>query len=149
MNRFRLNRARAAENTAYVVAANQGASLEHYPPFSWPGGSMVVDYDGRILAQADPGPGEKIVVAPIDIDALRREFEAPEAPFVIATIGFGGWDMAGNAKTVADAQLAVGQVLLVFVQQVLQTPPVIPVNLFVVKPACEAALRAVLQISAP
>lgn len=67
------NRARAAENTAYVVASNQGAELANYPPFSWPGGSMVVDYDGRILAQADPGPGEKVVVAPIDLDALRYE----------------------------------------------------------------------------
>src|SRR5712671_4706489 len=67
------NRARAAENTAYVVAANQGAQLKNYPPFSWPGGSMVVDYDGRILAQADPGPGEKVVVGPIDIAALRAE----------------------------------------------------------------------------
>ena len=67
------NRARAAENTAYVVACNQGASLEHYPPFSWPGGSMVVDYDGRILASADPGPGERVVVAPIDLAALRSE----------------------------------------------------------------------------
>ncbi len=68
------NRARAAENTAYVVAANQGASLAAYPPFSWPGGSMVVDYDGRVLAQADAGPGEKIVVGgPIDIDLLRAE----------------------------------------------------------------------------
>lgn len=69
------NRARAAENTAYVVAANQGASMAHYPPFSWPGGSMVVDYDGRILAQADAGPGEKVVVAPIDLAALRHERE--------------------------------------------------------------------------
>jgi predicted amidohydrolase len=60
---------------AYVVAANQGASAKHYPPFSWPGGSMVVDYDGRILAQADPGPGEKIVVAPVDVAALRAERE--------------------------------------------------------------------------
>ena len=67
------NRARAAENTAYVVAANQGASLANYAPFSWPGGSMVVDYDGRVLAQADAGPGEKIVVAPISIDTLRTE----------------------------------------------------------------------------
>jgi predicted amidohydrolase len=67
------NRARAAENTAYVVAVNQGARMEHYPPFSWPGGSMVVDYDGRILAQADPGPGEKVVVAPIDLGLLRTE----------------------------------------------------------------------------
>jgi len=68
-----VNRCRALENTAFVVAANQGASLRHYPPYSWPGGSMVVDYDGRLLAQASPGPGERIVVAPIDITALRHE----------------------------------------------------------------------------
>jgi predicted amidohydrolase len=68
-----VNRCRALENVAYVVAANQAASLAHYPPFSWPGGSMVVDYDGRLLAQADPGPGEKIVVATIDVGALRHE----------------------------------------------------------------------------
>lgn len=67
------NRARAAENMAYVVACNQGASASNYPPFSWPGGSMIVDYDGRVLSQADPGPGEKIVVGPIDIAALRHE----------------------------------------------------------------------------
>src|SRR4029079_12886335 len=68
-----VNRCRALENVAYVVASNQAASLSHYPPFSWPGGSMVVDFDGRILAQADPGPGEKVVVAPVDVDALRHE----------------------------------------------------------------------------
>ena len=70
-----VNRCRALENTAYVVAANQGASLANYAPFSWPGGSMVVDFDGRLLAQADPGPGEKIVVASIDISSLRHERE--------------------------------------------------------------------------
>jgi len=70
-----VNRCRALENTAFVVAANQGASATHYPPFSWPGGSMIVDYDGRILAQADPGPGEKIVIAPIDVAAVRAERE--------------------------------------------------------------------------
>jgi predicted amidohydrolase len=68
-----VNRCRALENVAYVVASNQAASLSHYPPFSWPGGSMLVDFEGRILAQADPGPGEKIVVATIDIAALRHE----------------------------------------------------------------------------
>jgi predicted amidohydrolase len=66
-----VNRARAIENMAYVVAANQGAAFHDYPPFSWPGGSMLVDFDGRILAQADPGPGEKIVVGPLDLAALR------------------------------------------------------------------------------
>jgi formamidase len=70
-----VNRCRALENLAYVVASNQGASLQHYPPFSWPGGSMLVDYDGRVLAQADPGPGEKIVVAELDLGALRSARE--------------------------------------------------------------------------
>ena len=68
-----VNRSRALENLAYVVAANQGASLRHYPPYSWPGGSQVVDFDGRLLAEASAGPGERIVVAPIDISALRHE----------------------------------------------------------------------------
>jgi predicted amidohydrolase len=68
-----VNRCRAVENIAYVVAANQGARADYYPPFSWPGGSMIVDYDGRLLAQADPGPGEKIVVGPIDLPSLCAE----------------------------------------------------------------------------
>ncbi len=74
-----VNRCRALENMAYVVAANQGASLRNYPPFSWPGGSMIVDYDGRILSQASPGPGERIVVGPLNIDALRQERQARRA----------------------------------------------------------------------
>lgn len=68
-----INRTRAIENIACVVAANQGASLRHYPPYSWPGGSQIVDYDGRLLADASPGPGERIVVAPVDVGALRHE----------------------------------------------------------------------------
>jgi len=71
-----VNRCRALENISYVVAANQGASLRNYPPFSWPGGSMIVDYDGRIVAQATPGDGEKITVGPINLGMLRREREA-------------------------------------------------------------------------
>ena len=68
-----VNRCRALENMFYVVAANQGADDGNYPPFTWPGGSMIVDYDGRILAEATPGPGERVVVAPIHIEALREE----------------------------------------------------------------------------
>ena len=41
------------------------------------------------------------------IRSLRSDFDAPNAPFVIATIGFGGWAMDGHALTVANAQLAV------------------------------------------
>ena len=63
---------RALENIAYVVAANQGASLRHYPPFSWPGGSRWSTSTAG-SSPRPPGPGEKIVVAPIDISALRHE----------------------------------------------------------------------------
>jgi predicted amidohydrolase len=66
-----INRARALENLAQVVACNQGAAAAHYPPFSWPGGSMLVDFDGRVLAQADPGPGEKVVFGVVDLAAQR------------------------------------------------------------------------------
>lgn len=68
-----INRTRALENMVWVVAANQGATLAHYPPFSWPGGSMIVDFDGRIQAQAEAGGGERIVVGPVDLGALRAE----------------------------------------------------------------------------
>ena len=71
-----INRCRAIENMAYVVAANQAASLKNYPPYSWSGGSQVVDFEGRLLADASPGPGERIVVAPVDISALRHERRA-------------------------------------------------------------------------
>jgi predicted amidohydrolase len=79
-----VNRCRALENLAFVVAANQGASLRHYPPYSWPGGSQVVDFEGRLLAEASPGPGERIVVAPIDIAALRHERDVRVAHQMLA-----------------------------------------------------------------
>jgi predicted amidohydrolase len=79
-----VNRCRALENVAAVVAANQGASARHYPPFSWPGGSMVVDHDGRVLSQADPGPGEKIVVGPVDVAAIRAERERRSGHHMLA-----------------------------------------------------------------
>jgi predicted amidohydrolase len=68
-----INRVRAIENMCCVVASNQASSLTSYPPFTWPGGSMIVDHDGRILSQADPGAGDKIVVGPVDLAALRHE----------------------------------------------------------------------------
>jgi hypothetical protein len=41
------------------------------------------------------------------IQSLRKEFQAANAPFVIGTIGFGGWKLAGDHLKVANAQLAV------------------------------------------
>jgi len=79
-----INRARAIENMAYVVAANQAASLHQYPPYSWSGGSQIVDFEGRLLADASPGPGERIVVAPIDISALRHERQTRRGHHMLA-----------------------------------------------------------------
>jgi len=73
------------------------------------------------------------------IKTLRREFDAPQAPFVIATIGFGGWTMSGPHKTVAEAQLAVsgktgtypmfrGNVLTVETRDFWRDPDVSPRN---------------------
>jgi alpha-galactosidase len=42
------------------------------------------------------------------IKTLREDFKAPNAPFVLATIGFDGWKLAGPGLTIANAQLAVG-----------------------------------------
>ena len=92
-----VNRCRALENMCYVVAANQGATLKHYAPFSWPGGSMVVDYDGRILAQADPGPGEKIVVAPMDVGALRYERQRRSGHLPLAHLRSEAYPMYGRS----------------------------------------------------
>jgi len=41
------------------------------------------------------------------IKTLRKEFDAPKAPLVLGTIGFGGWEMQGPHLTVANSQLAV------------------------------------------
>ena len=41
------------------------------------------------------------------IKTLRKEFEAPNAPFVIGTIGFDGWNLSGDHLKVAEAQIAV------------------------------------------
>lgn len=41
------------------------------------------------------------------IKMLRRDFEAPKAKFVLATIAFGGAKLAGHGLKVAEAQLAV------------------------------------------
>ena len=79
-----VNRCRALENVAYVVAANQGASLRHYPPYSWPGGSQIVDFDGRLVVEASPGPGERIVVGPVDVSALRHERESRHGHHMLA-----------------------------------------------------------------
>jgi len=47
---------RPREHGVSSSAANQGASLRHYPPYSWPGGSQVVDFDGVSSPKRLPDP---------------------------------------------------------------------------------------------
>ncbi len=73
------------------------------------------------------------------IKTLRKGFDTPNAPFVIATIGFDGWNMEGPHKKVAEAQLAVsgdrgkypefkGNVLSVETRDFWREPDVSPKN---------------------
>jgi omega-amidase len=67
-----LNRARAIENQAFVVAVNRCGKD---PKLAYPGRSMVIDPRGAVLADAADRP--QVVAAPIDIEGLRtyrREF---------------------------------------------------------------------------
>ena len=68
-----VNRCRALENLAYVVACGTGITgdVMNYPGLIWAGQSQIIDWEGRIIAQAAPGNGERITIGPIDIDMVR------------------------------------------------------------------------------
>src|SRR4029079_8012397 len=63
----------------------------------WPGGSQVIDFDGRILAEASPGPGERIVVAPIDVSALRHERETRRGHHMLSHLRTEAYPVYGSA----------------------------------------------------
>jgi len=41
------------------------------------------------------------------IESIRASFDAPRAKFVMATVGFDGYNMTGNTRKIFDAQMAV------------------------------------------
>ncbi len=63
-----LLRARAVENQAFVVAANQYG--QHTPNLATYGHTLIVDPWGEILAQADEG--DAVVLAPLDFARLAE-----------------------------------------------------------------------------
>ena len=65
--------------------------------------------DETIIAFAERDPRlEQAVDSALGLfGCLREEFDAPHAPFVLTTIGFGGEELAGHGLTVLEAQLAV------------------------------------------
>ena len=67
-----LNEVRAFENSCYLVAPNKGFLFNSFAPQqSMVGRSMIVDYQGNIMAQVET-PGENACAATLDIEALRR-----------------------------------------------------------------------------
>lgn len=70
------NRARALDNTCYVIAPNPAAYAptadSPYPLDMFGGHSMIVDYQGRVLADHAAGGSPSYAGAIIDIEALRR-----------------------------------------------------------------------------
>ena len=70
-------RARAIENLAYVVSANSAGIADiDFPAESTDGMSKLVDFKGRVMAEA--GMGESMVAnAELDITALRRYRNKP------------------------------------------------------------------------
>lgn len=78
--------ARASENMAYVISANSaGVTGTAIPAASTDGGSVVVGFDGSVLAQA--GPGESMVAnADIDLAALRAARARPGMDNVLSRL---------------------------------------------------------------
>lgn len=65
-------RARAHDNMMYVLASNWGSvSYAYYPQTFCPGHSMIIDYTGMMVREASY-PGEQIIAATIDVEALRH-----------------------------------------------------------------------------
>lgn len=76
------NRVRAHENMAYVLAPNTGGLLtDELPGAFTPGDSMIVDYNGLVVARA-PYPGETIVSAEINMQGLRGRRQDPRRNFL-------------------------------------------------------------------
>lgn len=70
-------RARAQENLCYVVSANSGGIVgSPIPANSTDGKSKIVDYEGRVLVEADAGES-MVANAELDLGALRRARRRP------------------------------------------------------------------------
>lgn len=70
------NRARALDNTLYVVAPNPAAYLpmeeSQFPLDNFGGNSMIVDYQGRVISNHKGGGCASYAGAIVDIEALRQ-----------------------------------------------------------------------------
>jgi predicted amidohydrolase len=76
-----MNRMRAWENVCYVIAPSKGSTIGGLrQKMIGPGHSMIVNYNGVVLAYADY-PGEAIISATINLEELRRRRTDPSRNF--------------------------------------------------------------------
>ena len=66
-----LDRARAVENVAYYVVPHIGPAIYAGAREEWAGGSIIVNYDGTVLAETRTC-GETLIGAVIDVERQRR-----------------------------------------------------------------------------
>jgi predicted amidohydrolase len=94
-----VNRARAYENLAYVIAVNRFGITHKY---NWFGGSMAVDYLGRILAQAPLGVRwtTKVDIDPRLADRARAEFKTHNHLHNLKHRGYAGRGPDGDQSNV-------------------------------------------------
>lgn len=78
---------RAWDNQVYLLSCNNGDTIGSKRPVNrqW-GGSRIIDWEGRVRAEA-PAPGETVIQGEIDLEALRRA-RAVASRNVLATSRF-------------------------------------------------------------
>jgi predicted amidohydrolase len=59
-------------NVCYHMAVNSGWTPAQMPPYGMQGGSMITDYEGRLMAACPKAGVEATMMTTIDIDAVRH-----------------------------------------------------------------------------
>lgn len=66
-----LARARAIENKAYIITSCLTSTYRNHPPFSWNGGSAIINPVGQVIAQAEAGSGDHVAIGLINLEEVR------------------------------------------------------------------------------
>ncbi len=92
-----VNKARAYENLAYVIAVNRVGMTHRY---NWFGGSMAVDFMGKVLAQAPLGVrwATKVDIDPGLAERARREFTTHNHLHNLKHRGYAGLQPEGDRR---------------------------------------------------
>lgn len=115
-----LTRARAIENSVYLITSCLSPTRKHHPPFIWSGDSMVIDPDGRVLARAGSAAGDGVAITTIHLDEVRARRQQQDifAPLLhLRTHAYEGYtgeiypadDLSAGAEVTEDRILAAIQ----------------------------------------